>query len=62
MFELSEADAKKIDKVTEAFDRHFVGQISVTYERYMFNRRDQDTGETFDAYFSDLRKLVRSCE
>src|SRR5215469_2253000 len=27
-FELSETDARKIEKVIEAFDRHFVGKLS----------------------------------
>src|SRR5215469_4141684 len=61
-FELSETDSRKVEKVIEAFDRHFVGQINVTYERYIFNRRIQETGETFNAFFSEIRKLVRSCE
>lgn len=61
-FELSAADSRKIEKVIEAFERYFVGQTNVTYERYVFNRRTQETDETFDAFFSDLRKLVKSCE
>ena len=60
--QLSEADAQKIEKVIDAFERHFVGETNVTYERYIFNRRFQDSGESFDAYFADLRKLVRTCD
>ena len=28
----------------------------------MFNRRVQESGESFDAFFADLRRLVRTCE
>ena len=61
-FQLSVADAKKINKVLEAFERYCIGETNVTYERYIFNRRMQDSGETFDIFLSDLRRLVRTCE
>src|SRR6185436_6949946 len=60
--QLSESDAKKIYKVIDAFDRHFVGETNITYERYVFNRRLQESGESFDTFFTDLRKLVRTCD
>ena len=34
----------------------------MTYERYVFNRRVQDNGETFDAFLADLRRLARTCD
>ena len=35
---------------------------NVIYERYVFNKRDQEAGETFDNYVSTLRTLAQSCE
>jgi len=58
----TEGDRADIEKVIEAFERHCVGEVNITYERYVFNRRVQDVGETFESFLSDLRKLVRSCE
>ena len=55
-------DRKKIDKVVEAFERHCIGEINVTYERYMFNRRVQEVGESFDNFLSELRRLMRTCQ
>jgi hypothetical protein len=43
---------KDIQKVIEAFDKYCIGEINVTYERYFFNRRNQDTAESFDTFMS----------
>jgi hypothetical protein len=51
-----------IDKVIEAFQRYCIGEINVTYERYVFNQRTQSPGETFDVFLADLRRLAKSCE
>ena len=58
----SEGDRSDIEKVIDAFERHCVGEVNVTFERYVFNRRMQDVGETFDSYMSDLRRLIKSCD
>src|SRR5688572_4037706 len=58
----TEGDRADIDKVIEAFERHCVGEVHVTYERYVFNQRMQDVGETFDSFMSDLRRLIKSCD
>ena len=39
---------RNIDKVVEAFDHRCIGEINVTYERYVFNRRTREVGEPFD--------------
>ena len=57
-----EENRKDIYSIVEAFERHCVGEINVTHERYVFNRRAQDTGESFDVFLSDLRRLVRTCQ
>jgi len=32
------------------------------YEQYMFNKRQQEPGESFDTFLGDLRRLVRTCQ
>lgn len=37
-----------IDMVIETIERHCIGEVNLTYERYVFNRLIQDVGDTFD--------------
>jgi hypothetical protein len=46
----------------DAFEKHCIGEVNVTYERYNFNQRKQEIGESFDAFVADLRRLARSCD
>ena len=57
----SPEDRKRLDPVIAAFEKFCVGAVNVTYERYVFNRRIQDSGERFDAFLGDVRRLARSC-
>lgn len=60
--DISVDDRKKVDKVIAALENHFVGETNQTYERYVFNRRQQEPNENFDTFLSDLRRLIRTCE
>ena len=42
-------------------ERHCIGQTNVIYERYCFNNRNQESGESFDAYLTALRTLAKTC-
>ncbi len=55
-------DGHDITKIIDAFEKHCVGEVNVTYERYNFNQQKQEMGESFDIFLSDLRRLARSCE
>jgi len=55
-------DRKKLDPIIAAFETFSVGAVSVTYERYVFNRRTQESGERFEAFLGEVRRLARSCE
>ena len=46
----------------EAFDRYCIGETNVTYERYVFNQRVQQPGESIDDFVADLRKLANNCQ
>jgi hypothetical protein len=57
----SDAERKRIKPITDAFKAYCIGSVNVTYERYMFNRRIQETGERFDTYLGELRRMAKSC-
>jgi hypothetical protein len=54
-------EKKKIEPIIEASDKFCIGSVNVTYERYVFNRRTQETGERFDVFLGELRRLIKSC-
>ncbi|KAL9981292.1 hypothetical protein ACROYT_G009976, partial [Oculina patagonica] len=57
----NETDKKILNKVLEKFDEFTLGQTNETYERYVFNSRNQEAQESIDAYVTALRNLVKSC-
>ena len=50
-----------IDKVLELWNNYCVGKTNTIYERYMFNNRSQEPGETIDAYATAVRTLADTC-
>jgi len=60
-FDLSEANRRKLSEIVKEFDNFAIGETNDTYERYVFNSRDQKEGESIDAYVGELRILVQSC-
>ena len=60
-FDLSEANRKKLSEIIKGFDNFAIGETNETYERYVFNSRDQKEGESIDAYVGELRTLAQSC-
>ena len=58
----NEYHKEDIDKVISALQKHCMGEVNVTYERYLFNKRTKEAVESFDSFLSDLRKLVHTCE
>ena len=61
MFE-HDGDKDILSKVIEQFDRGYAkGEINESYERYIFNQRDQKSGELFDDFLASLRSLSETC-
>ncbi|KAK3084785.1 hypothetical protein FSP39_018986 [Pinctada imbricata] len=58
----NENDKTDIDKVIEAFETFCIGQTNEIYERYTFNRRDQENNENIDSYVASLRSLSKTCK
>ena len=45
----------------DKFEELCVGKTNETFERYKFNIRNQETGESIDMYVTELRKLAKTC-
>ena len=58
----AEGDDTKIEKVLQKFEEHCEPKKNVSYERYKFFSRAQESGETIDQYVTILRKLSETCE
>ena len=56
-----EDDRKKLDAVMTKFEDLFIGETIETYERYIFNSRNQEEGESIDKDVTALRTLAQSC-
>lgn len=61
-FKLSSDEMKSYETIVEKFDRHFVPQHNVIFERAMFNQRNQQTGETVDSFITELYRLSEHCK
>jgi len=54
--------ARTVDEIIDKFEIFVVGEINETYERYVFNRRDQLEGKSFEAFLTVIRSLVKTCK
>ncbi|XP_062567680.1 uncharacterized protein K02A2.6-like [Saccostrea cucullata] len=48
--------------ILKLMEEYCVGKTNTIYERYVFNNKHQETGETIDSYVTKLRKLSLTCE
>ena len=54
-------DARKIGPVLAKFANYCQTRKNIPFERYKFNRRTQEAGESYDQYRTALRKLAEGC-
>jgi len=57
-----EGDEAKVEPVLTKFSTYCQPRRSIPFERYCFNRRAQEPGETYEQYRTALRKLADSCD
>ena len=55
-------DEAKIEPVMTRFAEYCQPRKNVPFERYRFNRRTQEPGESYDHYRTALRKLAEGCD
>ena len=60
-FGLSDADMKVPNTISTKMEDYCVGTLNKLYERYIFNSRDQGSGESFDTHLSSFRPLAKTC-
>ena len=56
-----ETDREMLNKVVKKFEEFCIGETNETYERFIFNRRNQEENESVDQYVTALRKLAQTC-
>ena len=54
-------DKKNLKDIIAKFDQHFLGETKEFFERFKFNKRNQQPGETIDQYVSVLRNMAKTC-
>ena len=57
----NEDERKDVDVVLEKLEVFCVGKTNEISERYQFNERDQESGESIDSYVAALRTLAKTC-
>ena len=50
-----------VNKVLEKLEAYCISDTNESYERYLFNKRDQQQGESFDSYLTALCSLIKTC-
>ena len=58
----TEEDEQKIEEVLKAFQRYCKPRKNVPFEQFLFYKRQQEPGESYDQYRTALRKLAEGCE
>ena len=55
------ADPNKLDTVLQMFDDYVTQYTNVTYERYVFSTRTQQSDETVETYIGQVKHLANTC-
>ena len=58
---VTETDRQVLSKIIEKFEEFCIGETNETYERFIFNWRNQEDNESIDHYVTVIRKLTQTC-
>ncbi|XP_055914083.1 uncharacterized protein K02A2.6-like [Eupeodes corollae] len=61
-FTLTSEESKNLTVLTTKFEEHFAPKISITFERYVFNKMIQNEEEPFDDFFTRIKNQAKKCE
>ena len=53
---------KRVNVILAKFEGHCILRLNITWERHVFNTRNQCDNETIDQYVTDLKKKAQTCE
>ena len=56
-----EADKDNIDVVIEKFEERCLPAVNVSYERFCFFRRNQDSSENIGKYITEICRMAERC-
>ena len=57
----NDAESLKCSVIMKKFDAHFLGESREFFERFKFNQRNQEDGESIEQYVTVLRTMSKSC-
>ena len=52
---------RSASEIIAQFERYSIGEPNETYERFVFNNRQQNERETSESFLASIRLLIRSC-
>lgn len=52
---------EKLEEIIEIFDGYFKPKQNEVINSYNLNKRNQEDGESFDAFYTSIRKLAENC-
>lgn len=58
----NESDSRNLNMILGKFEEYYSPLKNTTYERYIFNCRKQNPGETVDEFVTNLKLLAENCE
>ena len=61
-FTFADGETDRITPLMDKFDAYCTPKKNITYERYIFNTRGQQAGETVDQYVTELKNMATTCE
>ena len=53
---------RTVAEILSAFDEFAIGEANETFERYKFNSRKQEDGDSFEDFHADLRVLAKNLQ
>jgi hypothetical protein len=57
----TDEDRNTLAHILKKYDEHFIGETNQTYERFIFNSRNQESSESIEGYVTALRTLAQTC-
>ena len=54
-------NTRTVDDIIKSFDKFIIGDVNITYERYIFNTLSQTSSQSIEDYISILRIQLKQC-